>query len=74
MEGLDVDDVGVAFRPPFDRVFPLVAQSLVETWGLEAVRRDNDLLAPASDSFSFCSAKQRSAKTLSSVPLVHPDV
>src|SRR5512144_1893071 len=38
-KALDVDDVGVALRSPFDRVFPLVAHALIEARGLETVCR-----------------------------------
>ena len=38
LKQLDVDDVRVALGPTFNRVLSLVAKTLVEPWGLEAMR------------------------------------
>jgi len=74
LQGLYVDDVGETLRTPFDDVLPLVAHALVEARCLETVRRENDLLAATSGSFSFSRTQQYGSQTLSSVPFVHPDV
>jgi hypothetical protein len=39
MKNLDINDVGVTIRTPFDDVLPFITHALIEAWGLEAVCR-----------------------------------
>ena len=58
MKDLDVDDVGMILRIPFNRVPALVSHPLIEPWSLEAVRGENNLNAAAGDCLGFGRTKQ----------------
>jgi hypothetical protein len=58
LKDLDVDDVGMILRAPFDGVLSLVSHALIEPWGLEAVCRQHNLNAAAGDSLGFGRAKE----------------
>src|SRR4030095_4320098 len=70
----DVDDVRVAHGLPLDRIPWLVAQTLVELGGLEAVRDEDYLQATAAPRFRFRGPQERFPQTLTPMTLVDPDV
>lgn len=74
LKSLDVDDVGMTLRAPFNGVLSLVPHALIESWGLEAVRRENNLSAAAGDSLGFGRMKEKCSESSPSVLLVHPDM
>src|SRR6266576_6181437 len=74
LKQLDEDDVGMAFRPTFDRVFSLVAKTLVELWGLKAMRSENHLQAIASRGLRFSCVEKGSSQASTSMTLADPEV
>jgi len=72
LKDLDVDDVGMILRAPFNAVPSFVSHALIEPRGLEAVRRQNNLNAAAGDSLGLGRTKEQGSEPLPSVLLVHP--
>ena len=73
-EAFDIDDVGVPFRLAANHSLLLVAEPLVEHWRLEAVCREDYLLAASAHSLHLGCLEQRSAETTPAVGLMHPQM
>ena len=58
LKDLDIDNVRMVLRAPFNGVLSLVSHALIEPWGLEAVCRQNNLNAAAGDSLGLGRAKE----------------
>ena len=74
LKDLDVDDVGMILRAPFNGVPSFVSHALIEPWGLEAVGRQNKLKAAAGDSLGLGRTKKQCSEPSAPVLLVHPDM
>jgi hypothetical protein len=73
-ERLHEDDVGMALRSTFDRVFSFVAKTPVESGGLKAVRCEDDLRATATDGLSFGCVEECLSQATASMLLTDPEM
>jgi hypothetical protein len=64
----------MALGPTFDGVFSLVSKTLVETWGLKAVRCEDDLRATATDGLRFGCVEECLSQAMASMVLTDPEV